>query len=155
MRAGRNAQQGGFTLLELLVTATVTVIGFAGLLGLHLAAVSGNSLSGRAGEAVAICERTIEQLRSESVGGMVQDLTGSASTAMPLTNVAMSTVSGRNGMTYRRFVTVRQLDAVSPDLIQIHVAVDWTDDNAVQGSDNGVHDHEVTLELIRTRQEGL
>lgn len=151
----RRSRQGGFTMLELLVTTAVTLLGFAALLGLHLAAVNGNGLSGRAGEAVAICERTIEQLRSESVGGMIQDLTGSASTALPLTNVTMSTVTGRNGMTYRRVVSVNQLDAVSPDLIRIHVAVDWTDDNAVQGSEGGVHDHEVTLELIRTRQEGL
>ncbi len=153
--SSRRHQQGGFTLLELLITAAVTVIGFAGLLGLHLAAVGGNGLSGRAGEAVAVCERTMEQLRSETVAGMAQDLTGSASSSLPITNVAMSTVTGRNGMTYRRTVTINELDSVSPDLIQIHVAVDWTDDGAVQGSDNGRHDHEVTLELIRTRQEGL
>ncbi|HTJ44572.1 MAG TPA: prepilin-type N-terminal cleavage/methylation domain-containing protein [Kofleriaceae bacterium] len=152
-RADRS--QAGFTLIELLVTATVTVIGFAALLGLHFATVGGNALSGRSGEAVAICERTVEQLRSESVGGMIQDLTGSASTALPLNNISMSTVAGRNGMTYRRLVSVRELTAASPDLIQIHVAVDWTDDGAVQGSDNGIHDHEVVLELIRTRQEGL
>ena len=145
----------GFTLLELLITATVTVIGFAALLGLHFATVGGNALSGRSAEAVAIAERTIEQLRSDSVGGMIQDLTGSPSTSLPLSNISMSTVAGRNGMTYRRLVSVRELTSVSPDLIEIHVAVDWTDDGAVQGSDNGVHDHEIALELIRTRQEGL
>ena len=155
MRARMRSQQGGFTLLELLITAAVTVIGFAGLLGLHLAAIGGNSLSGRAGEAVALCERTMEQLRSETIPGIAQVLTGSASASLPITNVAMPTVVGRNGMTYRRNVTVVELDSVSPDLIQIHVAVDWTDDGAVTASDNGVHDHEVTLELIRTRQEGL
>jgi prepilin-type N-terminal cleavage/methylation domain-containing protein len=155
VRDRARTQQGGFTLLELLITAAVTVIGFAGLLGLHLAAVGGNGLSGRAGEAVAVCERTMEQLRSETVAGIAQVLTGSASASLPIVNVAMPTVVGRNGMTYRRFATVTELDAVSPDLIQIHVAVDWTDDGAVQASDNGIHDHEVTLELIRTRQEGL
>jgi type II secretory pathway pseudopilin PulG len=154
-RRRARAQEGGFTLLELLITTTITVIGFAGLLGLHLATVGGNALSGRAGEAVALCERTMEQLRSDSIAGMVQDLTGSAATPLPLTNVAMSTVAGRNGMTYRRLVTVTELDAASTDLIKVRVAVDWTDDGAVTGTDNGTHDHEVTLELIRTRQEGL
>ena len=148
-------QQGGFTLLELLVTAAVTIIGFAGLLGLHLSAVGGNARSGRAGEAVAVCQRTVEQLRSDTVSGMIQELTGSASTALPLTKVSMSTVVGRNGMTYRRLVSVSELDAVSPDLIWIRVAVDWTDDGAITGSDAGTHDHEIALELVRTRQEGL
>ena len=151
----RNPQQGGFTLLELLITTTITVIGFAGLLGLHLATVGGNAQSSRAAEAVAICERTMEQLRSDTVAGAVQDLTGSATTPLPLTNISMSTVAGRNGMTYRRLASVTELDAVSPDLIKIHVEVDWTDDGAVTASDNGVHDHQVQLELIRTRQEGL
>jgi Tfp pilus assembly protein PilV len=153
--ARQKRQEGGFTLLELLITTTITVIGFAGLLGLHLATVGGNGLSSRAAEAVAICERTMEQLRSDSVAGMAQDLTGSPTTSLPINDVAMSTVAGRNGMTYRRRVTLTELDAVSPDLIKIHVEVDWTDDGAVTNSDNGTHDHQVTLELIRTRQEGL
>lgn len=154
-RRSDRRQQGGFTLLELLITAVITVIGFAGLLGLHLSAIGANGLSGRAAEAVAVCTRSMEQLRSETVTGMIQDLTGSAATPLPLTNVAMSTMTGRNGMTYRRLVTVTELTATSPDLILIHVAVDWTDDGAVLASDNGVHDHEVVLEMIRTRQEGL
>ena len=154
-RDPQRRQQGGFTLLELLITATITVIGFAGLLGLHLAAIGGNGLSGRAGEAVTLASRTMEQLRSDSVGGMIQDLTGSSSTALPLVNVSMSTLQGRNGMTYRRLVSVQELTAVSSDLIQIHVAIQWTDDGAVTASDSGIHDHEVTLEMIRTRQEGL
>src|SRR6476469_1230021 len=114
MRSVDRGQQG-FTLIELLITATVTVIGFAALLGLHFATVGGNALSGRSAEAVAIADRTMEQLRSDTVGGMVQDLTGSSSTALPLVNVSMSTVAGRNGMTYRRLVSVRELTAVSPD----------------------------------------
>jgi prepilin-type N-terminal cleavage/methylation domain-containing protein len=148
-------EQGGFTLLELLVTATITLIGFAGLLGLHLSAIGGNALSGRAAEAVSISERTMEQLRSDSVSGMVQELTGSTATALPLVNVTMSTVTGRNGMTYRRTASVTELTGTSPDLILIHVDVAWTDDGAIVGSDNGVHDHNIALELVRTRQEGL
>ena len=154
-RSSRRHQQGGFTLLELLVTATITIIGFAGLLGLHLSAISGNAMSGRAAEAVSISQRTMEQLRSDSVSGMVQELTGSTATPLPLTNVSMSTLTGRNGMTYRRTVSVNELTSVSPDLILIHVDVAWTDDGAVVGSDNGVHDHSIALELVRTRQEGL
>jgi type II secretory pathway pseudopilin PulG len=156
-RRSRSArrQQGGFTLLELLITATITIVGFAGLLGLHLAASNGNGISSRAAEAVAVCARTMEQLRSESVAGMALDLTGSSATTFPINNVSMSTAVGRNGMTYRRVASVQELTAVSSDLIKIRVSVMWTDDGAVQGSDAGIHDHEVDLELIRTRQEGL
>jgi prepilin-type N-terminal cleavage/methylation domain-containing protein len=154
-RSRRNPEQGGFTLLELLITATITVIGFAGLLGLHLSAIGGNALSGRAAEAVSISERTMEQLRGETVSGMIQDLTGSAATGLPLTSVSMSTLTGRNGMTYTRQVSVSELTATSPDLIWIKVVVGWTDDGAVPASDLGIHDHQISLEMIRTRQEGL
>ena len=144
--------QGGFTMLELLITITVVVIGFAGLLALHVAVVGGNAASARDAEAVAIAERTIEQLRSESVSGMVQDLTGSASTALPLVGVAMPTEVGRNGLTYARKATVEELTAASPDLIRIHVDVSWTEDGAAPGTGR---DHAISLELVRTRQEGL
>ena len=148
----RRRREGGFTMIELLITITVVVIGFGGVLALHLAIIGGNAASARDAEAVAIAARTIEQLRSESVSGMVQDLTGSASTALPVVGAAMPTVVGRSGMTYARKATVEELTAASPDLIRIHVDVSWTDDGAAA---NAGHDHGVSLELVRTRQEGL
>lgn len=145
-------KQAGFTLIEMMITMSVIVIGFAGLLALHLSIVGGNAASARSAEAVAIAERTLEQLRSETISGMTQDLTGSAATALPLVGVAMPTATGRNGMTYARKATVEELTAASPDLIRIHVDVSWTDDGAAP---NAGHDHSVSLELVRTRQEGL
>lgn len=152
-RRGRSRGQGGFTLIEMLITLVVTLIGFSALLGLHTATVGGNGLAGRSAEAVARCTETMESLRSMSVTGMVQELTGNATTALPV-DTTMSTVVGRNNVTYARRVIVEELTAVSPYLVRIRVEVSWTDDDAAAAA-NGVNKHVVALELVRTRQEGL
>jgi len=141
-------------MMELLVTAAVTVIGFAALLGLHLATMSGNAQSSRSAEAVAVCQDTMEHLRSLTISGMTQELTGSAGTTLPI-DVTLSTTTGRAGATFARRAIVEELTATSVDLVRIRVEVSWTDDGAVPGSDQGVHDHVVSLELVRTRQEAL
>ena len=52
MASGRRARsQRGFTLLELLITLTVTTIGLIGLLSLHLSVARGNDGASRSAEA--------------------------------------------------------------------------------------------------------
>jgi hypothetical protein len=137
----------------MLITLAVTLIGFAALLGLHTAVVGGNGLAGRSAEAVARCTETMESLRSMSVTGMVQDLTGTAATTLPV-DVTLNTVTGRNNVTYTRRVIVQELTTASPNLVRIRVEVGWTDDDAAAAA-NGSNQHIVALELVRTRQEGL
>jgi type IV pilus assembly protein PilV len=146
----RNRERG-FTLLELLVTLIVTTIGLVGLLSLHVSLTRGNEGQGRSAEAVVIANQTVENLRSMTPAAMMVELTGSA-TSVPPTDVTISTMAGRNGLTYERRVLVT---ALNNELWRVRVEVSWTDDGAVAGADDGIYDHRIAAELVRTTKEAL
>jgi prepilin-type N-terminal cleavage/methylation domain-containing protein len=73
-RAGR---QRGFTLLELLITLSVTTIGLIGLLSLHLSVTRGNDGASRSADGQQIGVSEIETLRALSLPNMMTALTGS------------------------------------------------------------------------------
>ena len=147
----RGSRQRGFTLLELLVTLTITTIGLVGLLSLHVSLTRGNELSARAQEGAVIANQTVENLRSQRPADMMTTLTGNPASVPPLT-VTIGTAAGRNGLTYRRSVTVTALTAT---LWKLRVVVGWTDDGAVAGSSAGKFDHTMASEIVRTTQETL
>lgn len=153
-RAASARGQGGFTLLELLITMAVTVIGLMGLMSLHLTTTRGNDIAGRSGEGVTIATQTLEDLRSRGFRDMVQLLTGNRNSALPI-DETMDVVQGRSGMSYRRRAVIQELTEASSGLVRIRIEVGWTDDGALPESDQGVHDHLIVLEVIRTRQEAL
>ena len=147
--------QRGFTLLELLVTLGITVVGLTGLMSLHVAVIRANDSTAKNGEAVAIAQETLETLRADTL----TDLLARFSTTTLPVNSSLNTVAGRGGITFRRQVQITELTAASTDLIKIRVVVQWSDDNT-NGSGSGsgsasVYDHQVSLELIRTVQEAL
>jgi type II secretory pathway pseudopilin PulG len=160
----RRRREGGFTLLELLMTLGVTTIGLVGLLSLHLSIVRGNDGASRAAEATQLGHATLESLRAaRTTGDMVGMLTGNALDAPPIdlpwcrrnNNVVETTAVGRNGMTYRCRVVVVQLPSASGSLWRIRVEIGWTDDGAAQGAQGGMLDHLIALEVIRTREEAM
>ena len=51
---------------------------------------------------------------------------------------------------FERKVWARWVDA---DLVWMKVAVQWTSDGAAPGSDGGIHDHQIALEVVRSRTE--
>lgn len=147
--------QRGFTLLELLVTLGITVIGLTGLMSLHLATVRGNDSTAKHGEAVAIAHETLETLRADK---LTELLTRFTATTLPI-DASLDTISGRGGITFRRQVQITELTAASTDLYKIRVVVAWSDDNSNgAGSGTGsasIYDHQVSLELVRTVRELL
>jgi len=160
--AGRG-QEAGFTLLELLMTLGVTTIGLIGLLSLHLSLVRGNDGASRAAEATQIGNTALESLRAaRSVQDMVELLTGNATDAPPLdvkwcrrdesNNIE---ATGRNGMTYRCRVVVVAPSAALPNLWRLRVEVGWTDDGAAPGTQGGLLDHLIAVEVLRTAEEAL
>ncbi len=149
-RRGRRGQRG-FTLLELLVTMAVTVIGLLGLMAMYVATAKGNEATARSSAAVAIAQDTLEELRSTSMQALVTQF---GQSDLPI-DADLDTVAGRDGTTYNRHVTVDEVTAVSRDLVKIRVEVNWTDDNATAGADDGAYDHRVGLEIIRSTVEGL
>lgn len=144
-------RQRGFTLLELLVTMGITIIGLLGLTSLYVVTARSNALGAHSGEAVAVAEATIEEIRGTPIADL---LAAHSAPALPL-DVSLNTVAGRAGVTFSRRVQVLELTAVSTNLVKIRVEVMWTDAGATAGAEGGVYDHRISFELIRTASEAL
>lgn len=151
VRPSGRRRQRGFTLLEMLITMAVTVIGLTGLMSLYVVTTQGNATTSRSGEGVAVAEATMEEIRNLSLPALFTEF---GVTALPI-DASMNTVAGRAGVTFSRRVQVEELTATSTNLIKIRVEVTWTDAGAAPGSDNGIHDHRVAFELVRTATEQL
>jgi prepilin-type N-terminal cleavage/methylation domain-containing protein len=154
MRIARPHQRG-FTLIELLVTLSITVVGLTGLMSLHIATVKSNESTASSGQAVAIAQEKLEEMRALTLAKLLARF----STATLPIDGSLDTVVGRGGITFRPRVQVSELTAFSPDLVKIRVEVSWSDDNA-NGSGSGsgsaaAFDHRVALELVRTAGDGL
>lgn len=157
-------REGGFTLLELLMTLGVTTIGLIGLLSLHLSIVRANDGASRAAEATQIGHATLESLRAaRTTSDMIELLTGSGIDSPPIdvrwcgrnNGVVETTAVGRNGMTYRCRVVVTAPAPAAPSLRRIRVEIGWTDDGAAQGTQNGLLDHLIAVEVIRNAEDVL
>ncbi len=149
----RRAQRG-FTLLELLITLSVTTIGLIGLLSLHLSVARGNDGASRSAEAQQIGAGVLEGLRAQSVTAMMQTLTGNPGAAPPVT-APVITAPGRGGMTFRIIRSVAALNGSSTSLWRIRVETAWTEDGAAAGANGGQLDHTLALEVVRTTEEAL
>ena len=144
----------GFTLLELLITLSVTTIGLIGLLSLHLSIARGNDGASRAAEAEQITATALESLHGMRLNDMMKALTGNPN-AVPPVFAAPFTVQGRGGMTYTVSRSVITLASASNSLMRIRVDTTWTEDGAAAGANGGQLDHRIALEVIRTVQEAL
>jgi prepilin-type N-terminal cleavage/methylation domain-containing protein len=146
----RRRGQQGFTLLELLITLSVTTIGLVGLLALHLSVARGNDGASRSAEAQQICASQIEALRAQSAKKMMKTLVEDEE-ALPPVTAPIITVQGRGGMTY---TVTRSVELVGA-LWRLRVVTQWTEDGGTLGSNGGLLDHAVALEVIRTYEEVL
>jgi prepilin-type N-terminal cleavage/methylation domain-containing protein len=146
--------QRGFTLLELLITLSVTTIGLIGLLALHLSIARGNDGASRAAEAEQITATALEDLRAQSPGTMMNTLTGNRH-AMPPAVAPAVIVPGRNGMPYSVTRSVTALNAVSPSLWRVRVSTSWAEEGAAIGAVGDPLTHTIALEVIRTIEEQL
>lgn len=152
---GPRGEQSGFTLIEILVTMTITVIGLTGLLSLHMATVKGNQIASRSAEATTLAQEVLEELRARPVDdGTIKSIVGQYG-ALPITNQLYDTVIGRAGMTYPVHMSVNELTTMSEDLIRIRVEVSWADDGADPATADETLKHSIALEIVRTRQEAL
>jgi prepilin-type N-terminal cleavage/methylation domain-containing protein len=144
----------GFTLLELLITLSVTTIGLIGLLALHLSIARGNNGANRAAEAEQITATALEDLRAQSPRTMMKTLTGNPLAVPPATAAAV-TFRGRNGLPYSVTRSVTALTAVSPSLWLVRVSTSWGEEGAAIGSAGDPLTHTIALEVIRTIEEQL
>ncbi len=143
-RVRRRRRQGGFTMMELLITLVISVFALMGILALHVSLSHGTTRASQVQEAVAIGAKVIETLRGKRPGDLSTEVTGSAA-APPYTNASYATMLGRNGLSYTVGVDV---SSPATGLWLLHVDVSWTDD--VTGDTTTL-----PLELIRTSREAL
>lgn len=145
------------------MTLGVTTIGLVGLLSLHLGIVRGNDGASRAAEATQIGHSTLESLRAAHHRDMLELLTGNPLAPLPIdvgwcrrdNGVAAGSTIGRNGMRYRCRVVVVTPPGAPPGLTRIRVEIGWTDDGAAPGAQDGLLDHLIAVEVIRTVEEAL
>lgn len=157
--------QSGFTLFELLVALSLTIIGLVGLLSLHLSTLNGNKGAERISEATAIAQRTMEELRSYRLDGgensIEQEFGQLPIVDAPLTTGDGPVEFGRTGTAkyYRQFSVV-ELNAISEDLVRFRVEILWAEGGGDPDPASATPAppeliRRVALELIRTRQEAL
>jgi prepilin-type N-terminal cleavage/methylation domain-containing protein len=141
--------QQGFTMIEVLITLAVTLIGLAGLMTLHRVVSSGTASAARMAEASGIAETALEEVRQLAFT-RIQSQFGA-----PPVDVDLEQAAGKGERVYDRRLLIEPLDEVSPDLFRVRIEVSWTDDGAAAGADDGIHDHTFVLETFRTRQEAM
>jgi type II secretory pathway pseudopilin PulG len=142
-------RQGGFTLLEMLISMVITIFGLMGLLAMHTSLSAGTDLAAQTQEGVTVGLQLVEQLRSERVADMMKALTGSSTSALPQTITDYSPQVGRNGLQYHRDVKVTQ--GPSATLWRVRVEVYWGEDNA----SGTAAQHRIPFEVIRSNLEQL
>ncbi len=152
----------GFTLLELLITLSVTTIGLLGLVSLHVSVVRGNDGASRSAEAQQIAVNQLESLRAQRLIDMMRTLTGNPMAMPPpppspaTTTPRIWTVAGRANMTYTVTATATTLADVSSSLIKIRVVTTWIEDGGAAGPASTLDPtltHSLALEVIRTLED--
>ena len=152
--AARVPDQTGFTLVEVLIALTVTVVGLMGLLAMHTTTLRGNRDAGRASEATTIAQQSMESVRALAIDGPSNSITARYG-ALPFFDVPMDTVLGRAGVVFKPYLSVEALSSVSSDLVRMRIVVEWADGGDDPTSVPAANKHKASLELIRTRQEAL
>lgn len=141
----RSNSQRGFTIVELLVSMVISVVGFVGLIGMQRAMSSANQIGSRQVEATAFVQQAVEGLRQLSIAEMETRFG-----ALPIT-ADLPPAIGRGNHNYARVLEVNAIES-SARLLRIRVVVSWNDDGTLGGTD---YEHALVLEVLRTREEAL
>lgn len=162
-RSRRERGQRGFSLIEILVAMTVTIICLAGLMSVYTTTVQGNSRAGRTVVASAVAQQTMEELRSLPVQPPVANYQGPTlltlvGGTLPAADVPLVNITVQDGTIFKRTVTVKQLVLPSQplsNLLHIQLVVEWTDEGAAITTTDRRLKHRIVLESVRTRQDLL
>jgi type IV pilus assembly protein PilV len=130
------SSERGFTLMEIMVSLVITVIGLAGVLMMQANTVKSNRVSGHYSRAANIAEETMEAIR----GTKISELTANPTYTAPAIN----------GVTYTIATTAAAITD-QPNLVLLTVDVSYVEDDSTISSST----RHAKVQLIRTRTETL
>ena len=125
----RRGQQGGFTVVEVLIALLVLLIGMAGMLSLQLTAMKATGFSRHATEATTLAEDRLEYLRTAPVASLTS---------------GSDQVNSQGDVVSTGLFTRTWTVTPGTELTTITVAVTWQE----QGAD----DYTITMSTLRTTQ---
>jgi type IV pilus assembly protein PilV len=146
----RRRNQGGFTLMEIMMSMLVLVIGLLGIMALNMTTVKGNRQSRTLDRSVDLLEQMMEDLRGRS--------TDSANPNSLVNCISWHTgcpsypddITTSDGVTYHRSYTVTAMSGQTT-LVMVTATVTYPDDQD-QSPDAG---HRQSMQMIRTTVELL
>ena len=144
----RASAQGGFTMIELLVALTITMIALSGLMALYVSAAQANGVARQSAHASDLGAAAVDELRSFRVS-KIETLTNYATISVagwgPVEYHEGSVLS--QGIEYHRFLSAV---ALNTNLVRLKLDVTWSEDNLPLGTDTA-SEHTVSYELIKAR----
>lgn len=135
MRAIDEKGEGGFTLIEIMVSMVILVIGLLGILALQMTTVKGNRMSRNLERGKVFATAMMEDLRSRPLDGTFA--------AIPF-----PTVTTADGVTYTRSFTATAV-AGSTTMMLVTTTVTFAE------NDDPSDTHTATLQMLRTVPESL
>jgi type IV pilus modification protein PilV len=134
MRSPRSER--GFTMMEILVSLLITIIGLAGVLMMQANAVKGNRQSEQFTYASNLAEQVMEDARSTAMSKLLAGATYPSQTY--------------KGVTYAIALTATEV-TVGSNLVRVRAAVTYSEDGDTSTDD----DRTASFEMIRTKTESL
>jgi Tfp pilus assembly protein PilV len=145
----RPAREGGFTIMELLVTLLVTMIGIAAMFSVFGSTSAATADAREFNEALAQGESALEELQASSIAELeaMPPYTTITTTKWGPVEYHEGPGFGATGVSYTRTVEAKALD---DDLVWFRIAVSWFSAGAEDNSDKA---HRIQIETVRSRGE--
>jgi type IV pilus assembly protein PilV len=128
--------EGGFTLIEIMVSMGLLVIGLLGILALQMTTVKGNRVSRELERAKVFAAQMMEDLRGEDL----KTFTPTSATLSPITT--------SDGVTYNRSYSIEAAGG-SGTLRRVTATVSFAE------NDDPDDVHTATLQMLRTTEERM
>jgi prepilin-type N-terminal cleavage/methylation domain-containing protein len=128
-------RQGGFTMIEVMVSLALLIIGFAGILALYMSTVAGNRASRQLERSRVLAAQLMEDLRGQALGSLGGDGV-----------YAYDTITAAEGVTYTRSYEVQE---VTGDLVRLITRVTYADQDDPSQTISAV------MQLVRSKHDNL
>jgi type IV pilus assembly protein PilV len=137
----RRDRQGGFTLMEIMISLLVMVLGLLGVMALQMTTVKGNRASRMLDKAVELVAQEMEDLRGYTTAKLDPATCNGACPSYP-------TITTADGVTYTRSYTIAAITGQTT-LMMVTATVTYPDDQ------DSTSTHTQTMQMIRTTVETL